>query len=204
MNTPLLPAPEQDFQLAGPVDDPGATGTAARVRRFLAFLLKFWWIPILTLAIGIVLEGAYVYWKEPSFVSKASMWETMKLTLPEGEIFSENMQNYMGTLSGLLQSETLRQQALAIMRVSTNNAPIVLDKEGEPLRVDIQVSGNAKSSVFIIQSTCSNPLFTQTYLNAIMEAYLDYKKNVRKEVSGDTLASISEQMQRWERDLNTE
>ena len=114
------------------------------------------------------------------------------------------MQNYMGTLSGLLQSETLRQQALAIMRVSTNNAPIVLDKEGEPLRVDIQVSGNAKSSVFIIQSTCSNPLFTQTYLNAIMEAYLDYKKNVRKEVSGDTLASISEQMQRWERDLNTE
>ena len=63
---------------------------------------------------------------------------------------------------------------------------------------------NAKSSVFIIQATSSNPLFTRTYLNAIMEAYLDYKKNVRQEVSGDTLASISEQMQRWERDLNTE
>ena len=58
--------------------------------------------------------------------------------------------------------------------------------------------------MFNIQATSSNPLFTQTYLNAIMEAYLDYKKNVRQEVSGDTLASISEQMQRWERDLNTE
>ena len=125
MNTPLLPAPDQDFQLAGPTDDPGASGTSARLRRFLTFLLKFWWIPVLTLAIGIVLEAAYVHWKQPAFVSKASMWETVKLTLPEGEVFSEDMQNYMGTLSGLLQSETLRQQALAILRASTNNASIV-------------------------------------------------------------------------------
>lgn len=205
MNTPLLPAPDQDFQLAGSVDDQGAAGTSLRLRRFLAFLPKFWWVPVLTLAIGMVLEAAYVHWKQPAFVSKASMWETLKLRLPEGGVFSEgDMQNYMGTLNGLLQSETLRQQALAILRVSTNNAPIALDKEGEPLLVAIRVSGNAKSSVFIIQATCSNPLFTRTYLNAIMAAYLDYKKNVRQEVSGDTLASISEQMQRWERDLNTE
>jgi capsular exopolysaccharide synthesis family protein len=201
---PLIPAPDQDLQLAGPMDDPGASGTSLRVRRFLTFLPKFWWVPVLTLALGIVLEAAYVYWKQPAFVSKASMWETMKMRLPGGEFFTEDMQNYMGTLSGLLQSETLRQQALANLRASTNNATIVNDKDGEPLRVDIQVSGKPRSSVFNIQATSSNPLFTQTYLNAIMEAYLDYKKNVRQAVSGDTMASISEQMQRWERDMNTE
>ena len=106
---PLIPAPDQDLQLAGPMDDPGATRTSLRVRRFLTFLPKFWWIPVLTLAIGIVLEAAYVYWKQPTFVSTASMWETLKLRLPEGEFFSEDMQNYLGTLSELLQSETLRQ-----------------------------------------------------------------------------------------------
>jgi capsular exopolysaccharide synthesis family protein len=186
------------------MDGPGAPGTSLRVRRFLTFLPKFWWIPVLTLAICLVMEAAYVYWKQPTFVSNASMWETLKLRLPEGEFFSEDMQNYLGTLSELLQSETLRQQALALLRASTNNAPIVFDKNGEPLGVAIQVSGKPKSSVFNLQATSSNPLFTQTYLNAIMEAYLDYKKNVRQEISGDTLASISEQMQRWERDLNTE
>jgi succinoglycan biosynthesis transport protein ExoP len=191
---PLIPAPDQDPQLAGPMDDPGAAGTSLRVRRFLIFLRKFWWIPVLTLAVGLVIEAAYVHWKQPAFVSKASMWETMKLTLPQGDVFSEDMQDYMGTLSGLLQSETLRQNALSI----------VLGKDGEPLPVDIQVSGKAKSSVFNIQATSANPLFTQTYLNAIMQAYLDYKKNARQQVSGDTLASISDQMQRWERDLNTE
>ncbi len=201
---PLIPAPDQDLQLAGPMDDPGAARTTLRVRRFLIFLLKFWWIPVLTLAVGIVIEAAYVHWKQPSFVSRASMWETMKLTLPEGDVFSEDVQDYMGTLSGLLQSETLRQNALTILRNSPNNGSIVLGKDGEPLPVDIQVSGKAKSSVFNIQATSANPLFTQTYLNAIMQAYLDYKKNARQEVSGDTLASISDQMQRWERDLNTE
>ena len=201
----MLPAPDQDFQPAGPVDDPGAAGTSFRVRRFLAFLLKFWWVPASTLAIGLVIEAGYVYWKQPAFVSKASMWETLKLRLPEGGVFSEgDMQNYMGTLNGLIQSETLRQQALAILRASTNNASIALDKDGEPMPVDIGVLGKPKSSVFIIQAICSNPLFTRTYLNAIMDAYLDYKKNVRQEVSGDTLASISEQMQRRERDLKAE
>jgi polysaccharide biosynthesis transport protein len=201
---PLIPAPDQDLQLAGPMDDPGAARTTLRVRRFLTFLLKFWWIPVLTLAVGIVIEAAYVHWKQPAFVSKASMWETLKMRLPEGEFFTEDMQDYMGTLSGLLQSETLRQQALTILRASNINASIPYDKDGEPLKVDIKVSGNPKSSVFLIQATSANPLFTQNYLNAIMAAYLDYKKTVRQEVSGDTLASISDQMQRWERDLNTE
>ena len=200
----MIPEPDDELQLAGPMDNPEADGTAFQIRRFLGFLRKFWWIPALTLAIGLVLEAAYVHWKQPMFVSKASMWETMKLTLPEGGVFSEDMQNYMGTLSGLLQSETLRQQALAILRTATNTTPIIYDSDGEPIKVNISVSGSAKSAVFVIQATSSNPMFTQVYLNAIMEAYLDYKKNVRQEVSGDTLASISEQMQRWERDLKNE
>jgi capsular exopolysaccharide synthesis family protein len=37
-----------------------------------------------------------------------------------------------------------------------------------------------------------------------MNVYLDYKRNIRKVVSGDTLASISEQVQRTDRDLKTE
>jgi len=87
VNTPLLPAPDQDLQLAGPVDDLGATGTSLRVRRFLTFLPKYWWVLVVTLAIGLAMEAAYVYWKQPAFVSKASMWETLKLRLPEGGMF---------------------------------------------------------------------------------------------------------------------
>jgi polysaccharide biosynthesis transport protein len=185
------------------VEDVGESGTAFRVRRFLLFLPKFWWVPVLTLALGIVLEAAYVYWKEPSFVSKASMWQTLKLRLPEGGVFSEDMQNYAGTLSGFLQSKTLQHSALAILRESTNSASIIIGKDGEPLPVDISVAGSAKSAMYVIQATSSNPWFTRTYLDAVMQAYLDYMKTVRAQVSGETLASLSDQMQHWERDLKT-
>ncbi len=201
----MLPAPDEDLQLAGPMDAPGATASSLRLRRFLLFLPKFWWIPALTLAVGIVLEAAYVHWKEPAFVSKATMWETLKLRLPEGGgVFSEDMQNYAGTLSGMLQSKTLQQSALAILRTSTNRASIVMGKDGEPIPVVISVGGNTKNALYGIQATSSNPWFTQTYLDAVMAAYLDYMKTVRAQVSGDTLASLSDQMQHWERELKTE
>jgi hypothetical protein len=60
---PLIPAPEQDLQLAGPMEELGTSASSLRVRRFLLFLPKFWWIPVATLAVGIVLEAAYVHWK---------------------------------------------------------------------------------------------------------------------------------------------
>ena len=48
-----------------------------------------------------------------------------------------------------------------------------------------------KSSVFAIEAACSNPEYAQSYLNALAVEYVEYKRNIRKLVSGDTLASIS-------------
>jgi len=202
MDTPMIPDSGPDYQLTDPGGDMGGPPASHRVRRLLGFLLKYWWIPVLTLAIGLGAGMGYVFWKEPTYVSKASMWETMKMRLPEGALFSEDVQNFLGTQSELLQSLTLRDQALARMRSSTNAAsPIPVGKDGQPLPVAIRVSGSSKSSVFTIEASSANQRFTQTYLNALMLAYLEYKKNVRSVVSGDTLASIAELVQQKERDL---
>ena len=203
---PLIPAPEQNLQLAGPMEELHTGGASLRWRRFLLFLPKFWWIPAATLAIGIVLAGIYIFSKAPAFVSRASMWETLKLRLPEGGVFSDDaqnnyMQNYAATLSGFLNSKTLEQAAIAILKSSTNSASVKLGKDGEPLPVAISVAGSAKSEMYVIQAVGTDPWFTQTYLDAVMQAYLDYMKTVRAQVSGETLASLSDQMQKWERDL---
>ena len=204
MNTPLLPAPEPEFQPVAPFEEQAASRSALRLRRFLAFLPKYWWIPVLTLSVGIAIEAAYVHWKTPTFYSEGTMWQSLKLTLPGGEYFSEEMQDYAATLGGVLQSEPLREQALALLRASANGASIVRGKNGQPLPIEITVSGNARSPLYQIRATGSNPWYTQTYLDAAMEAYLEYIKTVRNQVSGDTLASLSDQMQRYERDLKTE
>ena len=100
-----------------------------RIQRFFAFLLKYWWVPVLTLALS--LGGAiwYFFWEPPTYVSKSRMWETVTLRLPEGAMFSEDMQNFLGTQTELLESGQLRQLALARLSAPRTNV-IPLGKDG--------------------------------------------------------------------------
>jgi polysaccharide biosynthesis transport protein len=178
--------------------------SAFKIQRLLTFLLKFWWIPLITLVLGLSGGAAYIFWAPPTYVSKARMWETVKLRLPDGALFAEDVQNFLGTQTELLQSTTLRDLAIARMRTSVTNVPVPMGKDGLPIPVIVRVAGSAKSSVFMLEATSSHAAYTQAYLDSLMNVYLDYKRNIRKEVSGGTLASIAEQVQRTERDLKIE
>jgi capsular exopolysaccharide synthesis family protein len=182
-----------------PAEEDAPSVQPFHIRRLFLFLLKFWWLPLVTLVVGLGAAGGFVWWKPPTYVSKARMWETIKLRLPEGSLFAEDVQNFLGTQTELLQSETLRELALARLRGASNNIP--LEKDGEPMLVDIRVVGASKSSVFRLEASSADAAYTRAYLDALMNVYLEYKRNVRKVVSGDTLASITEQVQRAERDL---
>jgi capsular exopolysaccharide synthesis family protein len=202
-----LPAPtnpDGDFAMYGPMEDSAPPASSFQVQRLLGFLLKYWWVPVLTLAVGLGAGIALVLWKPPTFVSKARMWETVKLRLPEGSLFAEDVQNFLGTQTELLQSTTLRELALARLKASGTNVALPLGKDGEPLPVLVRVAGSAKSSIFMLEATSSLAAYTQNYLNALMDVYLEYKRNIRQVVSGDTLASITAQVQRQEQKLKEE
>lgn len=167
------------------------------LRRFLALLFNCWWIPALTLLLGVAGSVMLLYLRAPTYVSRATMWETAKLRLPEGSLFSEDLQNYLGTQVELLKSAKLRQATLA--RLSPKVVP--LNREGEPLPIKIDVTQAPRSSVFVVEASSADPAYCQAYLDALLNEYLDYKKTVLKTVSGDTLASISSQVVRAEREL---
>ena len=194
-----LPPNNPGFQVGAPVDVNAAPPPPKfRVKKFLFFLRKFWWIPLITLILALV-AGVVDFLKTPPlFVSRASMWETEKLQLPDGASFAQDQDTYFGTLTAVLQSEPLREMALS--RLQTNQ--IVVDQYGNPLSVSINVYQAPKSSVFIVEANSANPYFTQVYLDALVGSYLDYKKTVRKDVSDDTLASIDTQINILQSDMN--
>ena len=173
-----------------------------RREKFFYFLRKFWWLPLVTLTLGIGTAVLIFFNTPPTFVSYGSLWETEKLRLPEGAAFTDDRDNYLGTQTELLRSQKLRELTLNRMRALNTNE-IVLDKDGTPLSVDIQVNSSTKSSVYTIEARSTNPAYTPAFLNALMLQYLEYRKNTRRAVSSDTLASISEQVQRLERDMKT-
>jgi len=203
VNTPTPPPPEPGYELIDTPEDYSAPASTFHVRKFPAVLRKHWWVPVLTLALFLGGAIGYITWSPPTFVSKASMWETEKLRLPEGAMFSEDPQNYLGTQTELIRSGRMRQLTLAHLQAAgTNTVP--RDKDGKPLEVELAVKQAPKSSIFVVQASSSDPAYTQAYLDSLMNEYLEYKRNVRRVVSGDTLASISEQVLRMERDLKAD
>ncbi len=203
MNTPTPPPPELGYELIDTPEDYSAPAPTFHVRKLLAVLRKHWWVPVLTLVLSLVAAIGYLLWAPPTFVSKASMWETEKLRLPEGAMFSEDPQSYLGTQTELIRSGRMRQLTLAHLQAAgTNTVP--RGKDGEPLEVKLAVKLAPKSSVIVVEASSSDPAYTQAYLDSLMNEFLEYKKNVRKVVSGDTLASISEQVLRLERDLKAD
>ena len=55
-----------------------------------------------------------------------------------------------------------------------------------------------------MDASSPNPEDCQAFLDSLLNVYLDYKKTVRKTVSGDTLNSITEQITRCETDLKAQ
>jgi uncharacterized protein involved in exopolysaccharide biosynthesis len=198
--TPVPPS-ESGFQLLEPMANSQATpATKFRPQKFWFFLRKFWWLPLITLALSASTAVFMFFHTPPTFVSTGSLWETEKLRLPDGAAFTDDRDNYLGTQTELLRSKMLREQTLNRMRALNTNQ-MVLDEDGNPLPVEIQVFSSPKSSVYTVAASSANPAFTPAYLNALMQQYLEYRKNIRREVSSGTLASISEQVQRLERDM---
>lgn len=197
------PPPDLAYQMYGPMDDGSAPASPIRIQRFLAFLRKYWWIPALTLLLSLGAAAAFVLWAPPTFVSSAAIWETEKLRLPEGAAFIGDLQNYYGTQMELLLSGRMYQLALTRLQASGTNA-VPLDEDRKPLKVKVTVKQQPKSTIFVLQASSPNPEYSQAFLDALMNEYLAYKKNVRKLVSGDTLSSISEQVLRLERELKAD
>lgn len=201
----LTPIPPRDpgFQLLEPMPaSPPPSGAKFRPQKLLFFLRKFWWIPLITLTLAMGGAVTKFFLTPPIFVSYGSLWQTQRLKLPDGASFTEDHDDFLGTQSELLQSEKLRQLTLSRMRALDTNS-IINGADGEPLPVNIQVFASPKSSVYTIQAKSANPAYTPAYLNALMSQYLEYRRNVRQQVSSGTLASIAEQVQRLERDMKT-
>ena len=174
-----------------------------KVQRFFRFLRTHWWVPILTTLV--LVGGALFYnsWTPPTYTSVARVWETEKLRLPEGAAFTGDASTYYGTQVELLRSVRMQEMSLVRLQSARTNV-IPIGDDSKPLRVKLQITQAPKSSVFAIEASCSNPEYAQTFLNALTTEYVEYRRNIRKLVSGDTLSSISDQVLRLERELKAD
>ena len=169
------------------------TAFITRVHRYRALLLRRWWIPLLTICLGVFVQAWLIYQTPPSFLSSSKMMLAGKLNIAQNAVYSEDNVNFYGTQIQLMQSSEVRRSAEALVR-STN-------AELQPVKVDISVAQKPRTSIFELQAVGAMPDYTQAYLNAVMQKYLDFKKGMKEDRGQEVTTGMTEQLIQVEKDL---
>src|SRR6266700_3437889 len=180
-----------------PLERPGAapwsTAFFTRMYRYKSLLLRRWWILLLTICCGLFVEAWLIFQTPPSFQSTSKMMMAGKLNINQGPVYSEDNVNFYGTQIQLMQSAEVRRGAAALVR-STN-------PELQPAPVELTVAQRPRTSSFDLSAIGSSPDYTQAYLNAVMQKYLDFKKGLREDRGHEVTTGITEQLIQVEKDL---
>ena len=166
---------------------------ATRIHRYKALLLRRWWIPLLTICLALFVQACLVYQTPPSFLSTARMMLAGKLAISQSAVYSEDSSNFYGTQIQLMQSSEVRRGAEALVRSTRPELP--------PVPVVVTVTQKSRTSIFDLQAIGTSPEYTQAYLDAIMQKYLDFKKGMREGQGQNVTTAITEQLIQVERDL---
>ena len=176
-----------------PVSAPWSTAFITRLHRYKALLQRRWWIPVLTVCLGLFVQAWLIYQTPPSFQSVSKMMLAGKLNISQGAVYSEDTVNFYGTQIQLMQSQEVRHSAEQLVR-STH-------PEMQPVHVEITVVQKPRTSIFDLVAVGSTPDYTQAYLNALMQKYLDFKKGMRAEQGSTVTTAITENVIQVEKDL---
>jgi succinoglycan biosynthesis transport protein ExoP len=179
----------------GEKSTPGSWANAfiTRLHRYKALLLRRWWIPVLTICLGLFVEAFLTYQAPPQFYSAAKMILAGKLNITQGVAYSEDQINFYGTQVQLMQSAEVKREAEALVRSTRPELP--------PVKVDLTVVQKPRTSIFELSAIGPAPEYTQAYLNAVMQKYLDFKKGRREEQGHSVISGITEQLIQTEKDL---
>ncbi len=210
MDVPALPSAANpqlstlNSQLFAPPDlRPLTSGVG--YRRYLTFLKKKWWILLLSVLCFGGLAAAYITWWPESYAATGHMWAAgrMGLQLREGTTYAEDNTTFAGTQIELLQSGLILGRAFNRVH-NTLHINFPTNSEGKLELPTIKVSQLPKSAVLELKAKGPTENATIAFLNATMDEFLAYKKEVRAANSGETYTSVSEQTVKQEAELKAE
>lgn len=162
-------------------------------QRYKYMLQNWWWIPLLTTAIGLGLQAWMVLSAPPQYQSSGRLMVSGKINLPDGAVYNEEAANFFGTQLELLQSsEVSRRADSRVMALNPN-------LEKVPVRLFANII--PKTSIFAVTAQGLQPQQTKAYLDAVMDEYIAYRRSLRSDKSDVTLSAITDQVVDLEKDL---
>ncbi|MEA3211511.1 MAG: polysaccharide biosynthesis transport protein [Chthoniobacter sp.] len=162
----------------------GAT-LGVKLYRFRALMRRQWWVLALTIGIGLAYES-YVAFQKPRLfesVGRLNIRDELIHEIKGG--WTDTTGNFFGT-----STETMRN-------------PVVLGRAQEKVRLlapqligaaEISATIVPRSNILLVSGVGSNPEFTQLYVGAVMEEFLNFRLEGRTGTKGDVMEKLQDQI----------
>jgi uncharacterized protein involved in exopolysaccharide biosynthesis len=159
-----------------------------RMRRYMKLIARRWWV-ILLLVSGAICLQAWKTSKLPDeYRSQARIVVTGQLALKESVHYREEMANFYGTQAQILSSGELRRRVGERVKV--------LHPSLTPTPVNLTIERQKNSSVFNLENLSRDASYARAYLDALLDEYINFRREMRSRVSENTLDALTEELAR--------
>ena len=165
-----------------------------QLHRYKNLLLTKWWILLLTVGIGLGIQWLLLWHAPPDYQSVGRMIVNVRLSIPNANGYSEELNNFFGTQVALMQSDSVVNRVL--LRLQSEKP----DLNSSPVKLQVNLS--PKTSIFNLQAVGGEPHYTQAYLQAVMEEYINLKKELLENASDATKSSMQDELAQMVLELN--
>ena len=179
------------------MDEPGAAAwwvsILTRLPRYKYLLRRRWWIPTLTTSIGLLVAAWFVATRPATYKSTAKLMVGGKLALPEGTTYYDEATAFLGTQIEWMRSDDVQSRAAErVLAEQPGIRPV-------PVILDAEIIRN--TTIFQLTAIGADPEYTQKFLRACVDEYMDARKEMRSEKSELALSQLSEQLQQFDKEV---
>lgn len=191
------PPPPPSYPEEYPYNRLNSAGWALRLHRLRFLILHYWWILAATVVIGLGIQAYRCVTAPPRFISSARMMQSGHMSIPQGAVYSEELDNFYGTQVALMKSrETVSQ---AVTRVSTIHPEIQVDPNAT---VDAQLQ--PRTSIFDLSVQSTNREYAKVLLDAVMDTYLASKRGRMNQSADDAVSAITEEVSNLDTEIRND
>lgn len=174
-----------DSHIKSPESRDWITRATIKFFRYRTLIRRRWWILLLTISVGLAYEGWKLMNRPERYESTGKLMVGGQIAIPDSQQYKEDTDYYYGTQIELLQNPEVHE--MARRRVAVESPEL----SGE---VSIEADLIPRTSVFKIVGTGGNPLYTQRFVEAIMESFIQFKNEQRYQTSSTQMVQITEQL----------
>ena len=163
-----------------------------KLYRYRKLVRRHWWIMLLTIGIGLVLEGYVLFTTPQLFESLSQLFLREELIKDNTGGFEDKSGNFFGTAVEQMKSPVVSSRA---------RARIALEAPNLAGTAEVSSSVAPRTNIFTVTGTGSNPQYTQRFVDTVVDEFLKWRDENRTGDAGKVNTSLIAQEAQTSKEL---